>query len=94
MAERIVKTVEFDAKEVKTLNVAAYARVSSGKDAMLHSLAAQVSYYKQYIQNHPNWHFVEVYTDEAITGTKEDRENFVRMVEDAKAGRIKEVKFK
>lgn len=26
-------------------NVATYARVSSGKDAMLHSLAAQVSYY-------------------------------------------------
>ena len=25
--------------------VAAYARVSSGKDAMLHSLSAQVSYY-------------------------------------------------
>ena len=26
-------------------NVAAYARVSSGKDAMLHSLSSQVSYY-------------------------------------------------
>ena len=25
--------------------VAAYARVSTGKDAMLHSLSAQVSYY-------------------------------------------------
>ena len=27
--------------------VAAYARVSSGKDAMLHSLSAQVSYYSR-----------------------------------------------
>ena len=33
-------------------NVAAYARVSSGKDAMLHSLAAQVSYYSQMIREH------------------------------------------
>lgn len=32
--------------------VAAYARVSSGKDAMLHSLSAQVSYYSDLIQNH------------------------------------------
>ena len=31
--------------------VAAYARVSSGKDAMLHSISAQVSYYSDLIQN-------------------------------------------
>ena len=30
--------------------VAAYARVSMEKDAMLHSLAAQVSYYSERIQ--------------------------------------------
>ena len=35
--------------------VAAYARVSSGKDAMLHSLSAQVSYYSDLIQNHDDW---------------------------------------
>ena len=29
--------------------VAAYVRVSSGKDAMLHSLSAQVSYYSNLI---------------------------------------------
>jgi hypothetical protein len=34
----------------KQIRVAAYARVSSGKDAMLHSLSAQVSYYSSYIQ--------------------------------------------
>ena len=33
--------------------VAAYCRVSSGKDAMLHSLSAQVSHYSTYIQKHP-----------------------------------------
>ena len=35
--------------------VAAYARVSTGKDAMLHSLSAQVSYYSNMIQKHPGW---------------------------------------
>ena len=41
----------------KLTRVAAYARVSSGKDAMLHSLSAQVSYYNHLIQNHPGWIF-------------------------------------
>ena len=31
----------------KRLRVAAYARVSSGKDAMLNSLASQVNHYKK-----------------------------------------------
>lgn len=36
----------------KLKRVAAYARVSCGKDEMLHSLSAQVSYYSEMIQNH------------------------------------------
>lgn len=68
--------------------VCAYARVSSGKDAMLHSLSAQVSYYSQYIQQNPEWKFVGVYTDEAITGTKETRAEFQRMLVDCRAGKI------
>jgi DNA invertase Pin-like site-specific DNA recombinase len=68
--------------------VAAYARVSSGKDAMLHSLSAQVSHYSDLIQSHPGWAYVGVYADESLTGTKEDRENFQRMVADCKAGKI------
>ena len=55
----------------KLIRVAAYARVSSGKDAMLHSLSAQVSYYNDLIQKHPGWLFCGVYADEALTGTKD-----------------------
>lgn len=46
--------------------VAAYARVSSGKDAMLHSLSAQVSYYSDLIQNHDDWLYVGVYADATV----------------------------
>ena len=46
--------------------VAAYARVSSEKDAMLHSLAAQVSYYQNLIQVHPEWEFAGVKREKAI----------------------------
>jgi DNA invertase Pin-like site-specific DNA recombinase len=68
--------------------VAAYARVSSGKDAMLHSLSAQVSFYSDMIQRHDNWLYVGVYADEAKTGTKESRPDFQRLIADCRAGKI------
>lgn len=66
----------------------AYARVSSGKDAMLHSLSAHVSYYSSLIQAHNDWEYVGVYADEAITGTKQMRKNFQRLLDDCRDGRI------
>jgi len=72
----------------KLLRVAAYARVSSGKDAMLHSLSAQVSYYSALIQKNPKWEFVGTYADEAKTGTKDERDEFQRLLLDCRNGRI------
>ena len=40
--------------------------MSSGKDAMLRSLSAQVSYYSDLIQNHEDWLYVGVYADAAV----------------------------
>ena len=78
---RIVTQTRFPKAQLpKLTRVAAYARVSSGKDAMLHSLSAQVSYYSNLIQNHSGWQYVGVYADEALTGTKENRENFQRLL--------------
>ena len=50
----------------RKLRVAAYARFSSGKDAMLHSLSAQVSYYNGLIQSHAGWLYRGVYSDAAV----------------------------
>jgi site-specific DNA recombinase len=72
----------------KKTRVAAYARVSSGKDAMLHSLSAQVNHYKKWIQSNPDWSFVGVYTDEALTGTKDSRAEFQQLLKDCRAGKI------
>lgn len=68
--------------------VAAYARVSTEKEAMLKSLSAQVSYYSDYIQRHPGWAYMGVYTDEAQSGTKDTRKAFQRMLTDCRAGKI------
>ena len=70
------------------LRVAAYARVSCGKDEMLHSLAAQVSFYSNLIQSNPEWEYVGVYADEAETGTKSSRPEFQRLIADCRASRI------
>ena len=83
-----VQKVKFPPLPPKLKRVAAYARVSSGKDAMLHSLASQVEYYSNYIRRHPGWEYVGVYADEAKTGTKDSREQFQQLLADCKAGKI------
>ena len=87
--ERIVVQRHFPKANIPQLKrVAAYARVSSGKDAMLHSLSAQVSYYSDLIQNHSGWQYAGVYADEALTGTKDNRESFQRLLVDCRAGKV------
>ena len=69
--------------------VAAYARVSTDSDEQLSSYEAQVEFYTRHIQSNPEWEFVNVYTDEGISGTNtKKREGFNRMVADALSGRI------
>jgi DNA invertase Pin-like site-specific DNA recombinase len=72
----------------KLKRVAAYARVSCGKDAMLHSLSAQVSHYSDLIQNTNGWSYAGVFADEAISGTKQNRPEFQRMLAECRAGNI------
>jgi len=67
---------------------AAYARVSSGKDAMRHSLSAQISYYSALIQRHIEWEFAGVYADDPVSVTGDNRKEFQRMLADCHAGKI------
>lgn len=71
------------------LRVTFYARVSTDMDAQLNSLDNQVQYYTELIQSKPNWTFVPGYIDEGISGgTTKKRDDFNRMIADAKAGRF------
>lgn len=88
---RTIEQVRFTPSIPRPERVVAYARVSSGKEAMLHSLSAQVDYYSTYIRHHPGWEYVGVYTDEAKTGTKDSRENFQRLLADCRGGKIDHV---
>ena len=88
MTKTIRKIQQPAALHLAKKRVAAYARVSSGKDAMLHSLSAQVSYFSDYIQRNPEWEFSGVYADEALSGTKDMRPEFQRMLADCRAGEV------
>ena len=85
---KIVTPVEHLPKLKVRKKVAAYVRVSSGKEAMIHSLAAQADYYSNLINMEHEWLFVGIYSDEAITGTKSERKGFQQMLEDCKDGKV------
>ena len=84
---RKIEQVRFAESAPPKKRVVAYARVSSGKDAMLHSLSAQVSYYSDYIQSN-SWEYAGVYADEAITGTKDKREGFQKLLAECRNGNV------
>lgn len=69
------------------LRVTFYARVSTDKEEQLNSLENQVQYFTEFIRSRPNWTYVEGYVDEGISGAStKKRDNFLRMIADAKAG--------
>lgn len=69
------------------LRVTFYARVSSDKDEQLNSLDNQIEYYENLIKSNENWVYLDGYIDEGISGiSTKKRENFHRMIADAKAG--------
>ena len=68
--------------------VAAYARISEEKGRTMHSLAAQVSFYSEFIQQHSEWEYAGVYADGGLSGTSTDRAEFRRMLADCEAGKI------
>jgi len=85
----LVRFTEAPIAEHRKRKVAAYARVSTDSDEQFTSYEAQIDYYTQYIKARDDWEFVQVYTDEGITGTStKHREGFKQMVADALEGKI------
>lgn len=85
---KITKLENRPLQTIKRKRVAAYARVSSGKDGQIHSLSAQISYYNSYIGSRGDWELIGIYADRAMTGTKNDRPEFQRLLTDCRAGKI------
>jgi DNA invertase Pin-like site-specific DNA recombinase len=77
---------------VPPLRVAAYCRVSSDSEDQLHSYAAQIKYYTEYIGQQSNWVLADIFADEAVSGMKtEKREDLKRLIADCRRGKIDRV---
>ena len=77
------------------LRIAPYCRVSSDSDDQLHSYAAQIDYYTKLVGANPDWELVDIYADEAVTGTQmEKRDDLNRMLADCRKGKIDKVLIK
>ena len=81
-------------EENQIKNVAAYARVSTLEEEQELSYNTQKEYYEAYIRSVPNWNFVGIYADHGISGVREDRPEFTRMLNDAYAGKIDKILVK
>ncbi len=69
------------------LRVTFYGRVSTDMDEQLSSLAHQIDYFTNKINENPRGKRVQGYIDEGITGTSvKKRKDFLRMIDDAKRG--------
>ena len=83
-----IKTIQAQkVTAIKRLKVAAYTRVSH--TSLLQSLSNQVSHYSQLIQANPEWDYVGVYSDSAISGRSQAyRRDFQQLLEDCRKGKI------
>ena len=78
-----------DFVDIVIKKVCAYARVSTDNEEQLTSYSSQINYYTEKIKSNPNWEFVGIYADEGISGPQaNNRTEFLRMIEDAKSGKI------
>jgi len=76
-------------KMIERQRVAAYCRVSTDSEDQLSSYKSQKAYYTDLIKKNKEWVFVDIYADEAITGTQvTKREDFQRMINDCMNGEI------
>ena len=77
------------------LRVAAYCRVSTDSDDQATSYASQIRSYTELISQHEGWELVDIYADEAVSGTKTDkREDFNRLLADCRKGKVDRVLVK
>ena len=88
MAQVTIIDAVTSAEERLKLRCAAYCRVSTEMGGQKNSYSAQVTYYSQRFENSETETLVDIYADEGISGTSEEkREDFRRMIADCRRGK-------
>lgn len=85
---RIPETVRQTPENEQPIRVVVYCRVSTKHEEQQQSLEAQIGYYTNYIQNHPNWVLVAVYSDTASGTRANQRSGYQQLLRDCTSKKI------
>ena len=91
MGEKNVNVIPRQTPGQQKIPVAVYARVSTKSENQSDSLENQIEHYSEVIGNDPKYELTEIYYDFGISGYKENRPGFQRMMEDAETGKFRMV---
>lgn len=83
-----IKIIEGQPHLKEKRRVAAYCRVSTEHEEQESSLENQMQTYEDVIRSNPEYEYAGVYYDFGISGFKEERLGFQKMMENARAGKI------
>ena len=91
--DKVIRSGAFVKNKIR---VTPYARVSTDSDeqknsyeSQKNSYESQKKYYQELVSNNPEWELVDIYADEAISGTQVyKRTDFMRMINNAMEGKI------
>ena len=84
----IIRCIKADEQKKHKVRVAAYCRVSTKRSVQEDSLETQAQVYRDRIGLRSDWELVGIYSD-ALSGLNaEKRPDFMRLMEDCKAGKV------
>lgn len=84
----VIEPIKQSKESQKKYNVAVYARVSTASVEQNESFENQKKYYEDMITKRPDYNFVGIFADEAISGTTDRRPDFQKMIKLAEQGYI------
>ena len=84
----IPETVQQTPAKEQQIRVAAYCRVSTKHEEQQQSLEAQINYSTNYIQNHPSWVLVAVYSDSASGTRTNQRPSYRQLLKDCTSKKV------
>lgn len=88
LSSSVIMQTTMPAVKKDKIKAAAYVRVSTENKQQLESLKIQYSYYLYLILKNPRFSLAGIYMDDSSGTTTKGRDEFNRMIEDCKAGKI------
>lgn len=86
---QITNITPTEQKENDKIRIAAYCRVSIDSQDQIHSFAAQIRHYSDYVNRNPRYTLIDIYADEGLSGTEmTKRDELNRLLKDCSHGKV------